>query len=184
MDHVNEFRSRLNMAAEEQLSEEDFIPVTELDASISLEEVSLDSIRQLEMLAPYGMKNPKPKVMIENASVSGIRKIGGNKTHLKLTLDKPGHSLDGIGFNLGLLADDISSGSKVSVIGELSINEWNNIRKPQIFLKDIAINEWQLFDFRGNKQLKQWIPQLPTENISFHFLMKRIVRRYLFWIKK
>ena len=169
MDHVNEFRSRLNLAAEEQLSEEDFIPVTELDASISLEEVSLDSIRQLEMLAPYGMKNPKPKVMIENASVSGIRKIGGNKTHLKLTLDKPGHSLDGIGFNLGSHADDISAGSKVSVIGELSINEWNNIRKPQIFLKDIAINEWQLFDLRGNKQLQQWIPQLPTENISFIF---------------
>ena len=57
----------------------------------------------------------------------------------------------------------------MSVIGELSINEWNNIRKPQIFLKDIAINEWQLFDLRGNKQLQQWIPQLPTENISFIF---------------
>ena len=35
LDHVNELRSRLNTAAKEQLSDEDFIPVTELDASIS-----------------------------------------------------------------------------------------------------------------------------------------------------
>ena len=103
------------------------------------------------------------------------------KTHLKLTLDKPGHSLDGIGFNLGCLADDISAGSKVSVIGELSINEWNNIRKPQIFLKDIAINEWQLFDFRGNKQLTA-VDSTAANGKRFILssLMNRIVMLYLF----
>ena len=31
----------------------------------------------------------------------------------------------------------ISPNATLCVIGELSINEWNNIRKPQIFLQDI-----------------------------------------------
>ncbi|CAM3939462.1 single-stranded-DNA-specific exonuclease RecJ [Lederbergia lenta] len=162
--NVNEFRIKLNDAATQQLSSNDFIPVTELDASIALNEVSIDTIHQLDMLAPYGMKNPKPKVLIADTAISGVRKIGSNKNHLKLTLEKEGHALDGVGFNLGNVADEISPGSKVSVIGELSINEWNNMRKPQIFLKDIAVKEWQLFDMRGNNQLKQRLSHLPKLN--------------------
>ncbi|MEK3890611.1 single-stranded-DNA-specific exonuclease RecJ [Bacillus sp. FSL K6-3431] len=167
IQNVEEFRMKLNMAAADQLMPDDFIPVTKLDASIMLEAVSIDTINQLDMLAPYGMKNPKPKVLIENAGISGVRKIGANKTHLKLNLEYEGNTLDGIGFHLGNLADEMSQGAKVSVIGELSVNEWNNMRKPQIFLKDIAVNEWQLFDMRGNKQLKHWMSQLPQENCLY-----------------
>lgn len=166
MQDVDELRLKLNDAAEEQLSAEDFIPVTELDASIALEEVNIDTINQLDMLAPYGMGNPKPKVLIEHTSIANMRKIGANKTHLKVTLEQNGSSLDGVGFNLGNIADEISQRSKVSVIGELSINEWNNMRKPQIFLKDLAVNEWQLFDNRGNKQLEQ-ISKLPEDSSLF-----------------
>ena len=46
-----------------------------------------------------------------------------------------GTSLDGVGFGLGSVCDHISPVSKVSVIGELSINEWNNRKKPQIFTR-------------------------------------------------
>lgn len=167
MEHIELLRSRLNAAVEQQLSAEDFIPITELDAALEVHEINVESIRQLDMLAPYGMKNPKPKVMIKGAAVSGVRKIGGNKTHLKLTLEDSGNALDGVGFHLGGIADEISPGSKVSVIGELSINEWNNMRKPQILVKDVAIKEWQLFDARGNKQLQQWLPQMDDLNAVF-----------------
>src|SRR5690606_8324248 len=61
--------------------------------------------------------------------------------------------------------------ANVSLIGELDINEWNNIRKPQILVKDMAIKEWQLFDYRGHRKIDQWIDKLPHENrklIVFH----------------
>ncbi|MBS4176226.1 single-stranded-DNA-specific exonuclease RecJ [Lederbergia citrea] len=177
---VELLRTKLNHAADAQLSAEDYIPITELDASLDLAEIDLESIRQLDMLAPYGMKNPKPKVMVHGADASGIRKIGGNKTHLKLTLEKPGYALDGVGFHLGGVADEISPGSKVSVIGELSINEWNNIKKPQILLKDIAIKDWQLFDMRGNKKINEWISQINDKNTSIIIFSEKHLNKFSF----
>ncbi|TCJ04294.1 single-stranded-DNA-specific exonuclease RecJ [Cytobacillus praedii] len=163
LDDVNDLRSRLNAAAKDQLSEEDFIPVTQLDGEIALHDIHLSSLEELQMLSPYGMDNPKPKIMIKNANISAIRKIGSDQNHLKMTIENDGHTLDGVGFGLGSLFDHISPSSQISVIGELSINEWNNIRKPQMFLQDIAIDAWQLFDIRGVKRIESLVELIPKD---------------------
>ncbi|RST76033.1 single-stranded-DNA-specific exonuclease RecJ [Siminovitchia acidinfaciens] len=164
---VEDLRTRLNSAAKEQLSEKDLVPYTDLDAEATLVNVDIDLIKELDLLAPYGVMNPKPKFMVNEADVQDKRKIGAAQNHLKLTLKQGGGMLDGIGFNLGEIADSISPDAKMSVVGELAINEWNNIRKPQIFIRDAAINNWQLFDLRGNKRPESWLPLLPDKNITF-----------------
>lgn len=174
---VEELRQRLNRAANEQLSAEDLVPVTELDASVPLDEITLDSIKEVELLAPYGVSNPKPKFLIENAEVRHVRKIGGNQAHLKMTLSRDEALLDGVGFYLGNLADDISPDAKLSVIGELSINEWNNIRKPQIFIRDMAISEWQLFDVRGNRPFETWEALLSGKDAEFIIFNEETMKR-------
>ncbi len=163
LNDVEEFRERLNELALSELTEEDFIPVTLLDASVHLEEVSVETIEKLQLLAPFGMKNPKPKWMIENVSVEHYKKIGSSQNHLKVVLEGNGSQLDGVGFGLGELADHITPFSNASVIGELSINEWNNRKKAQIFLQDIKIEQWQLFDVRGIKQVHKWEELIPHE---------------------
>jgi single-stranded-DNA-specific exonuclease len=164
LDDVAELRERLNTLAFQQLTKEDFIPVVNIDCAVALDEIDLTAIEQMQMLSPYGVDNPKPKVMIDSVGLSTIRKIGSEQNHLKVTLEEQATKLDGVGFGLGHLCDHISPYSKLSVIGELSINEWNNIRKPQIFLSDMAVNSWQLFDFRGNKKQDHHLDTIPLEN--------------------
>ncbi|WP_338750356.1 single-stranded-DNA-specific exonuclease RecJ [Bacillus sp. FJAT-52991] len=171
---VDELRSRLCQLAKEQLTAEDFIPVTELDLAVPLTEVDLAVVEQLESLAPYGMANPKPKVLIEEVGLSSMRKIGSDKTHLKLQLEDQAASLDSIGFGLGHYADHIAPLSKVSVIGELSINEWNNIRKPQLFLQDLRVDTWQLFDARGHRQFEKGLEQVPQDRVLIVFKKETI----------
>lgn len=166
IEDVEELRKRMNDLAARKLSAEDLIPAIELDAEISLEDINLKTIEQLDLLAPYGMGNPKPQFLIKGAEPADIRKIGASKNHLKLNVQKDGHLLDGVGFGLGGKADEISPLSSVSLIGQLAINEWNNIRKPQMFVKDLAVEEWQLFDFRGHRHPEKWVPLLP-ENRTF-----------------
>lgn len=169
IDDVGELRSRLNMLAKEQLTEEDFIPVTKLDSEVDLDDVDLASIEELQMLAPFGMNNPKPRVLLKASTIAQMKKIGADQNHLKLVLGDQGTSLDGIGFGLGHLFDEISPHSKLTVIGELAINEWNNIRKPQIFLQDLAVSEWQLFDYRGIKRVEKLAEAVPNGKwIVFH----------------
>lgn len=167
LENVAELRSRLNLLAEEQLTDEDFIPITYLDEEIQLQNVNLASLDELSLLAPFGMDNPKPKVLINNVDITSIRKIGSEQNHLKLLVNENGANLDGVGFGLGPLVDQISPASKISLIGELSVNEWNNIRKPQIFIHDIAVDSWQLFDYRGQKRINSLSGNVPAENRKF-----------------
>jgi single-stranded-DNA-specific exonuclease len=162
IEDVDKLRMRLNELAKEQLTEKDFIPLTEVDAEIRLDSVSLQTIEELLLLAPFGIENPKPKVLIKDVSLDTIRKIGADQSHLKVVLSYNQHTLDGVGFGFGELADHISPLAKVSVIGELSINEWNQIRKPQMMLHDLCVNEWQLFDVRGIN-MDQWKPKIPAD---------------------
>ena len=120
---------------------------------MSIEDITLKALEEMSQLAPYGMGNPKPKVLIKEVDIANMRKIGAQQNHLKITLDHDGSSLDGVGFGLGGLCDQVSPASKLSVIGELSINEWNNKKKPQIFVEDLSVPSWQLFDCRGSKNL-------------------------------
>lgn len=167
IEDVSELRSRLNHLANTSLSSEDFIPLTEVDAKIPIDEVNLDSIQQLNLLAPYGTGNPKPKIMIEELTIGQLRQIGADNKHLKVVLEREGSSLDGVGFGMGDYFHQVSPAASVSVLGELAINEWNNVRKPQIFIKDLKVDEWQLFDFRGVKQWNKWIPFIPLEESLF-----------------
>jgi len=164
LEDVAELRTKLNILAEEQLTADDLIPVTYLDEEIHLEDIQLSSLEELNLLSPFGMDNPKPKVLINNVEVASMRKIGSEQNHLKVLMNEGGANLDGVGFGLGALADQISPASKISLIGELSINEWNNIRKPQIFIHDIKVESWQLFDHRGQKKINSMAHAVPAEN--------------------
>ncbi len=182
IDDVPKLRQKLNDIADAILTEDDFTPITYLDEEVRLEDIQLSSLDEIRMLAPFGVDNPKPKVLINQVDIVNLRKIGSEQTHLKLTVMDQDAQLDGVGFGLGSLADEISPAAKISLIGELSINEWNNIRKPQIFVQDIAIRSWQMFDFRGQKHLKNIPATVPEENrkiIVFNPLLAEKITQHL-----
>ncbi|KMK75722.1 single-stranded-DNA-specific exonuclease RecJ [Alkalihalobacillus pseudalcaliphilus] len=149
LEHLDELRDRLQKQASEVLSEDDFIPVKQIDLVASVDEISLDIIKQMKSLAPFGVSNPTPKIMLEKAHISEMKKIGSESNHLKLQFNQNGTSLDGIGFHFGYAYDQISVQDQVSAVGTLSINEWNGHIKPQLMIEDIAVTEWQLFDWRS-----------------------------------
>ncbi|QDW06488.1 single-stranded-DNA-specific exonuclease RecJ [Bacillus sp. KBS0812] len=161
-EDVPDLRSRLNEIADNTLTEEDFIPVQEVDLVCGVEDITVESIAEMNMLSPFGMLNPKPHVLVENAVLEDVRKIGANKTHVKMTIRNESSQLDCVGFNKGELQEGIVPGSRISIVGEMSINEWNNRKKPQLMIKDAAVSEWQLFDLRGKRTWEDTVSALPS----------------------
>src|SRR5699024_3663483 len=49
--------------------------------------------------------------------------------------------------------DFITPNTELSIVGELGVNEWNGNRKVQLVLKDLCIDEFQVFDHRGKKSM-------------------------------
>lgn len=153
-EKLPELKSRLLALAEQWLQDKDLIPVVEADLVCSLEEASLDSIAQLERMAPFGAGNPSPRVILQQLTLADKKLLGKEKQHLKLVLSTESVSsykknIEAIGFGQSRLHDWMAAGAKMDVLGELSINEWNGNRKPQIIMRDVRINEPQVFDWRG-----------------------------------
>src|SRR5690606_10618599 len=152
VEALEQLEQKLSGLANQWLSEEDWIPKLTIDLSCKLSDVTLDTISQLSLLEPFGMSNPSPRVLIKGAAISERKAIGKEGKHLKLQLKDHGSSLDVIGFGKGEYERLLHPYDRVEVVGELNINEWNSIRKPQLQLYDLHVEKDRLKVFPSREQ--------------------------------
>ncbi|MEI5992503.1 single-stranded-DNA-specific exonuclease RecJ [Candidatus Enterococcus mansonii] len=138
-----------------------------IDESLNVSEATLSFIDQLKILTPFGTDNPVPNFLFENVSIEQSRQIGADKSHLKFELSQDGAKLDAIAFQMGNQADELGQGM-TSVSGQLSINEWNGNKKPQLMVNDFSVEGVQLFDLRGKNGRQREIPIQNTLCVYFH----------------
>ncbi len=55
-----------------------------IDASIDLDDVTIENYNVIEKLAPYGVSNPKPTFMFEDIPITEAKEFGKDKNHLEL----------------------------------------------------------------------------------------------------
>lgn len=149
-DKLAEFTAGLNEYAAGVLTPEHLIPVTPADGEVDLAELSLQAALELERLAPFGMANPLPKFIVRGATVKETRKMGQDGKHLKLVLQQEKGTIEAVAFGKGPLAMLLPGGTQVDVLAELSVNEWNGSRKPQLMIQDLSVPTIQLLDLRGS----------------------------------
>jgi len=114
----------------------DIIPIVYIDEEVSLKEINVDIVKQIQLLEPFGEANKVPLFMLRNLKIHSIRTLSEGK-HLKLTLKEDQVMIDAIGFNLGHLGDDYTIEDYVDVVGTLEINSFNGVEHMQINLKEI-----------------------------------------------
>ena len=114
----------------------DILPIIEIDKIITLKDLNTDTVRELDMLEPFGEANKRPVFVYKNLKIDSIRALSEGK-HLKLTLKDGNTIINAIGFNLGNYSKDYTIGDKIDVAGMLEINSFNGIDSVQINIKDI-----------------------------------------------
>ena len=133
VEKIPAFRERLNQVIRESCDERCFLPVKEYDAEMPLEHVTLETIDALEELEPTGCGNPPPVFLVRGADLQECRRVGKDRSHLKLTLLEGETLRGGIGFGLGDMADQ--NLGKVDVLFCPSRNEYNGRVSPQIMVQ-------------------------------------------------
>ncbi|WP_163537861.1 single-stranded-DNA-specific exonuclease RecJ [Gracilibacillus sp. YIM 98692] len=174
VDHIKELQQQLEDLAKSQLTSEDFKPQLNIDLRLNIQDMALELVKNLESFAPFGMGNPKPLFHLEGIPTE-IRQIGATKSHLKLKFTSKGVQLDSIGFGLGDQYEQLAQQTTMEVVGELQVNEWNGIQKPQLLMKDMAVNDWQLFDFRGTSKWKKQLDQQVRRSYYLKFQQDTVV---------
>ncbi len=132
-ENIPDFVKTINEIIMDNVGEDDLLPSLEIDADISLSEVTHSLVRELAMLEPLGYGNPEPLFGSRGLEVVNPRIVG--KNHLKMKLRKSSHSVDTIGFDMGTVFEDLAFPSRLDVVFTPGINEWNGSRYLQIVLK-------------------------------------------------
>ena len=133
----DEFRRRFIEIAGPGI-ERDARPVARLDLAVPASGVGYDLHRELARLAPCGTGNPDPLVGILGLTVTRVRAANGG--HTQLTLRRVRDVLDGIAFDRPDLADAVSAGDRVDVVGRLVSRRFGGLETLQIEVRDVALS--------------------------------------------
>ncbi len=130
---VDSFRKMISDVVLETVSVDDLVPVLRIDATLGLIDVTMDLVREIARLEPFGCGNEEPVFGVKGAEMIQPRIVGNN--HLKLHLRQNGRAVDSIGFDLGGVLNHVRAGTRVDAAFLPVINEWDGGKNLQLNLK-------------------------------------------------
>ena len=150
-----------------------------LDEELSLPDLTLETLKNFEKLAPFGMDNKKPVFYLKDFKVENARTMGAGNTHLKLKVSQDDAVFEVVAFGLGDLATEFSQTKNLELAVTLSVNKWNGQTSLQLMLVDARVNGIQLFNIRGkNAPLPENVPVLRFSEEIPNFEKSRAVVVY------
>lgn len=109
-----------------------------IDMEIEGEQITPELAQALDMMAPFGSKNPKPVFLLEQAELIKIVPMGDGR-HIRFTaICSDGYAVDCILFGRAHdFEEKIYSGMPVNLIGTVDCQEWRGRKRIQFVVEDI-----------------------------------------------
>ncbi|OQX51020.1 single-stranded-DNA-specific exonuclease RecJ [candidate division CPR3 bacterium 4484_211] len=141
-DKISLFAQEIQEVVKDKFNLKSAEPELKIDLGLNAAFLTLDLVRLLEKLSPFGIGNPRPVFSTPKLRAFGVKKVGDRGQHLKLQLQNglTGQLFSAIGFNLGDLAYQLNEGAVVDVAYQ--VEEDNYYQKPrlQLKIKDIKVS--------------------------------------------
>ena len=120
-------------------------PELRIDAEGPFCQLTLDVVRQIESLAPFGMGNPRPVLCATGVTLAEPpKRIGGGERHLSLKLNHLRSPMRCVGWNFGDDCEQLANQkSSIDVAFKPVINEFRGMAKVEIQLVDWRVSESQ-----------------------------------------
>ena len=115
--------------------------ILNIDLEVKIFDLNVEMINSLEQLEPYGMDYPEPKILIKKVSSVYFKIIGKNRSHLSCMIeDINGQRIKAVIFNYeNNILRVIKEKLEFDAIGRVSLNVWENKKKPQFFIEDLRV---------------------------------------------
>ncbi len=143
--------------ADAALDEIDVQPVTEVDALVSAQDLTLSLAQELARLAPFGLGNRDVTLLIPACEAVVPSTVGDGK-HLRFRVRQHGWDAgSAIAFGQGAQLDRLLAEGRFDVACRLKENHWNGTVAPQLVVR-------RLFDTpEGYDALREWLASLWRE---------------------
>ncbi len=133
--NVGPFRERLNAIARRSLRPEQLQPVLKLDAEVTLRELTVERLEELDQLAPTGMGNPALQFC-----ATGLRlhrpplRMGREQQHLKLHVTDGSDIREAVWWNV---PKDFTPPAGFDIAFTAEVNEFRGNRTVQLKVSDL-----------------------------------------------
>ncbi len=134
--NLPQLQQMLSDIASSQLKGVDLRPRLDIDADVTLNELTGDAFRIMQKLAPFGRGNPQPVFLSRRIEVMDCRTMGNSGEHLRLRLKQNGAQWDGVAFRSGEYLREISS--PLDIVYNLEVDRWRGQEKLRLNVLDFA----------------------------------------------
>jgi single-stranded-DNA-specific exonuclease len=145
-ENLAAFRGRFEEIVRSSLTDENYLPALFVDGEVSLEDLSLDLMREMKRLEPYGLGNPEPTLACKGLQVMKYpRRVGENGDHLKIKVRQKGKILEAIGFGMGEYYGDLeNSAHPIDLAFCPTVNTYQGNPSLQLRIKDLQFTPSQI----------------------------------------
>jgi len=132
---LDSFRTRLNELARRALKPEELQPSLRLDAGVTLKELTVEKVDELDRLKPMGMGNPSVQCLAGNVTQARpLMRMGADKQHVKLWLTDGSVTHEAVWWGAG--KETALPVGRFDVAFVPQINEYNGRRTVQLKVLD------------------------------------------------
>ncbi|GIW81654.1 MAG: single-stranded-DNA-specific exonuclease RecJ [Gemmatales bacterium] len=142
-DSIDDFRQRFCAYVAQCFPQGLPAPTLDIDAETPLSSLSLDVVKSLAKLEPYGAGNPKPLFLSSPVEIIGTpKRVGKGDRHLAFRVRQHSTTLRAIAFGHGDRLEELLSADGVcSLVFTPTINEFNGWRRVQLEVRDFQAGQ-------------------------------------------
>lgn len=142
LKNLNIFKDRIFQITANRITDEQMLPIVDVDDELDWTQINPHLVTLIHKMAPFGMDNPSPKFVVNNAHIMMQRNLGEGEKHLKLSIvnkDQKGMAaIDALFWNYGNRGKlDPQNAYRFAVAPEL--NTFNGNTKVQLIINDIKV---------------------------------------------
>lgn len=135
-DKLEEFSEELAMLALASETDIPAPPLLRIDADLSPDDISQETVTALADLEPCGRDNDIPNLRIAGARVIEYSTMGNGGDHLKIRARHGHREIECVFWNAAHRSAELLNIHQVDIVGTLGINTWRDTSRLQIDVKD------------------------------------------------
>ena len=140
-ENLSEFIIAFEKAVSESITEDQLSPKIDVDMEIDIDAVDDKLFRIIKQFSPFGPQNLSPIFVSRSVVDNGYgKRIGADKSHLRINTKTASGSLAGIGFSMGDAFEKIKDYNEFDICYSINQNEWNGRKNLQLMLNDLKVN--------------------------------------------
>lgn len=122
-DNIDAFRAKINLLAKESLQHKEAVSSVQADLEVNLSQLDEKLVRELELLEPFGVGNPRPLLLSRQVRLKGEPRVLGKET-LKFWVTDGSATFPAIGFGMAGCKAGLTAQSRFDLVFFPKIDSW------------------------------------------------------------